>query len=369
MVKQLPGQAQCGRGHPRAQVNAGDLRLADVLAGAQGRDDAIHLPDVVQFRRPLPHCVVQSGLDGMVGGQSVHPGRQEQVQLLHGELVEDGLQNIRHILLPQLKTVHRHTVDLVPGGDVPADGLRPVAVRLRRIQQDDERLSQLLQFPDDPLLRLQIVLPGDIRHRAVGGDDDADGGVLRDDLPGADLRRLRHGNLVVVPGRGDHPGGIVLVLTDGPLHHIAHAVDEPHGKGRPIGQLYLGCLLRHKFRLRRHDGPAGAALGQLIPGPLPAVYIFNIGDHLGLHEPFDEGGLPGPHRPYHTNVDIPRRAGGDILIDCGIHSIPSFFRSIFMFPLYDGLPKSMTARLPLWKPHKNISALLASFGKIPPLQP
>ena len=305
----------------------------------------------------LAHRVVEAGFDGVIRRQGVHPRGQEQVQLLHGELVEDGPQDIRHVLLPQVQAVYRDAVHLIAAADIPGNGLRPVAFGVHGVQQDDEGLSQLLELPDHPLLCLQVVLPGNVGDGAVGGDDNPDGGVLRDHLPGADLRRLRHGNLMIVPGSGHHPGCVVLKLADGPPYHVAYAVDEPHGEGRAVGQLHLGRLLRDELGLRRHDGPAGTALGQLIPGPLLAVYIFNVGNYLGFHEALDEGGLAGPHRAHHADVDIPRRAGGDILIDGRIHSIPSFFRSIFMFPIYARPAESMTARLVLEKTHKEDSPL------------
>ncbi len=164
--------------------------------------------------------------------------------------------------------------------------------------------------------------------------------MFRDNLPRADLRRLGHGNFVVVPGRCNHAWGIVLKLPDGPPDHVAHAVNQPHGKRRAVRKLHLGRFLGHKFRLRRHDRPSRTALRQFIPRPFLAVNVFDVGNDLGLHETLDEGGFPGPHRPHHTNVDIARRTGGDILIDRGIHSyIPSFFRSIFMLYFMSGQGK------------------------------
>ena len=307
-----------------------------MLALPQGGDDALHLPDVAELGGVLTDGVIQARFDRMVRRQGIHPGGQEQVQLLHGELVEHRLQDGGHGVLVQLQAVDGHAVHLIPGGDVLGDGLGPVAPGVCGVQQDDEGLPQLLQLPDHPLLRFQVVLPGDVGDGAVGSDDNADGGVLGDHLPGADLRRLGHGDLMVVPGGGDHPGGVVLHLADGALHHVSHTVDQPHGKARPVRQLDLGSLLRDELGLGGHDGPARAALGQLIPGPLLAVDVVDVGDHLGLHEPLDEGGLPGAHGAHHADVDIPSGAGGDILIDTGIHSIPSFFRSIVLFHSMSG---------------------------------
>ena len=141
-----------------------------------------------------------------------------------------------------------------------------------------------------------------------------------DDLSGADLRRFGHGDLVVEPRRRNHTRRVVLILADGSLYHIPHTVDEPDGKSRAALQLDLGGFLRDEFWLCRHNGPARTALWKFVTGPLPAVDVVNIGDHLGLHEPLDESGFSGPHRAHHADVDISRGTGGDILIDTGIHS-------------------------------------------------
>lgn len=83
----------------------------------------------------------------------------------------------------------------------------------------------------------------------------------------------------------------------------------------PSGQLDLGSLLRDELGLGGHDGPARAALGQLIPGPLPAVDVFDVGDDLGLHEALDEGGLARPNRTHHTKIYISVRAESDVLVN------------------------------------------------------
>lgn len=65
-VKQLPGQTQRRGRHAGAQVDGGDFRLADVRAGSQGSDDALHFPDVPQMPGALSDSLVQLRLDGVV---------------------------------------------------------------------------------------------------------------------------------------------------------------------------------------------------------------------------------------------------------------------------------------------------------------
>ena len=320
MIEQFSRQPQLRRRDAGTQVDGSDLCLADIFAGSQGGDDAIDLPDVMQFRSPLADSIIQPGFQRMLGRQGVHPGREEQVQLLHGEFVEDRFHNVRYGGLVQLQTVDGYAVHLVPGSDVLGDSLSTVSGGVHGVQQYDEGFSQFLQFPDDPFLRFQVVLPRNVGHGAVSGDDDADGRMFCDDLSGADLRRFGHGDLVVEPRRRNHTRRVVLILADGSLYHIPHTVDEPDGKSRAALQLDLGGFLRDEFWLCRHNGPARTALWKFVTGPLPAVDVVNIGDHLGLHEPLDESGFSGPHRAHHADVDISRGTGGDILIDTGIHS-------------------------------------------------
>ena len=135
---------------------------------------------------------------------------------------------------------------------------------------------------------------------------------------------------MVIPRCCHHAGLVLLHLPQGPRDHVADTVDKADGKGRAAIQLKLHCLLRHKLRLRCHDSPAGAALRQLIPGPLLAVNIVDAGNDLCFHEPLDKGGLSCSHRPHNTDINIPGGAGGNILIDRGIHSIPSFSHSIVL---------------------------------------
>ena len=272
-----------------------------------------------QVRRLPAHRLVYAGFDGVVRRQSLHPGRQEQVQLPQGKFIQQPLQQLRDLLLPQLQTVHRQAADVIPPLDVRCHGLGPGALGLGGVQQHHKGLAKLLQLPDHPLLGLQIVLPGDLRDAAVGGDHDAHGGVVADDLPGAQLRRLGHGDLVVVPGGHHHPGRQVLILAHSAGHHIPHAVDEPHGERDPLLHADLHRLLRHELGFGGHDGAAGAALGQLIPGPVPAVAVLDIGQHLGLHKALDEGGFSGAHRPHHADVNAAAGPGRHILINgCGL---------------------------------------------------
>ena len=192
----------------------------------------------------------------MVIGQGVHPGGQEKVQLLDGELIEDPFDDGSDVLLIQLQAVAAHTGHVIAVHNVGLDGLGPVGLGIGRVQEDQEGLAQLLELGNDPLLRLDVVLPGDVGDGPVGGDHDADGGVFGNDLSRPDLRGLGHGDVVVIPGGGHHSRGVVLGLSHGAGDHIAHAVDETDGEGGPVGHIHPDGLLGHELGLSGHHRPA-----------------------------------------------------------------------------------------------------------------
>ena len=267
----------------------------------------------------------------MVEGEHIHPGGEKQLQLLHGELVEHPAQDGLHRLLVQGQAVHRQAGDLVLLGNVRLDGLGPVAVGLGGVEQHHKGLAHGFEFLNDPLLRLQVVLPRDVGDGSIGGHHNANGGVVSDNLLGAQLRRLGHGNLVVHPGGGHHPGLVSVHLPHGSGHHVAHAVNEPHGEGAAVLHGQAHRILRDEFGLGGHHHAAGPALGQLIPGPVPQVGVLDFRQHHSLHKALDEGGFSRANRTNHPNVNIALGALGDILIQfVVIHSNSSSPQVLYM---------------------------------------
>ena len=318
VIEEAAGQLQIGGGQSRAQVHGGDPGRAYRVTGPHGPYGPLHVPDAPHTLGALPDGGIQAVFDGVVPGQGVHPGGEEEVQLLHRELVQHPLDDVGDRVLLQLQAVDAHTRHVVPAGDVRPDGLGPLGPGLGGVEYHQEGLAQLLQLADDPLLRLQVVLPGDVGDGAVGGYHDADGGVLGNDLPGANLGGLGHGDGLGEPGGGHHPGGVVLQGAHRTGHQVAHAVDEPHLEGGPAVHGDLHRLLGDEFGLGGHDGAARAALGQFILGPLPAVDVLDARDDHGLHEPLNERGFSSPHRPHHADIDISLGSQGDILIELAL---------------------------------------------------
>ena len=252
----------------------------------------------------------------MPGLQHSHPAGQSKIQLLHRELVQHPPQDLPQHGGVQVHTAHRqHGAAVVPRHALSQlPGLR--RVRVGAVEQDDIGLAQRFQFGDDPPFRLCVARPGDIADRAVGGDHYPDGGVLTDHLAGAGLCGKVKGHLLLEPRAFDHAGLCVLLVPHGTLHHVAHAVDQPHPARPAALQLQGHGGLRDEFWLSGHDGAPRCRLRQLVPGTLPGSgRAGHGGQHQLLHEPLDKGGFAAAHRAHHTDVDIPAGACADLATD------------------------------------------------------
>ena len=268
-----------------------------------------------------PLCQLHGGcvylrLQPVPGFQHGHPAGQSKIQLLHRELVQHPPQDLPQHGGVQVHTAYRqHGAAVVPRHALSQlPGLR--RVRVGAVEQDDIGLAQRFQFGDDPPFRLCVARPGDIADRAVGGDHYPDGGVLTDHLAGAGLCGKVKGHLLLEPRAFDHAGLCVLLVPHGTLHHVAHAVDQPHPARPAALQLQGHGGLRDEFWLSGHDGAPRCRLRQLVPGTFPGGgRAGHGGQHQLLHEPLDKGGFAAAHRAHHTDVDIPAGACADLATD------------------------------------------------------
>ena len=265
--------------------------------------------------RQLHGRIVHLRLQPVAVFQHRDPARQGKIQLLHRELVQNLPQDAAECLRVQIHAAHRqHGVVVVPGHAL-GQLLRLRRIRVGAVEQDDVGLAQRIQFFHDALLGSGIALPRDVAHRAVGGDHDADGGMFADHLAGAGLGGKVEGHLVVEPRAFDHAGLVVLLVAHSPLHHVTHAVDEPHPALAAALQLQGHGCFRDEFWFRGHDGAARCRLGQLVPGTLPRSRWADGGQHQLFHETLDKSGFAAAHRANHPNVDISAGACADLAAD------------------------------------------------------
>ena len=247
--------------------------------------------------------------------QHSHPARQGKIQLLHREFVQHLPQNIAQRRGIQINAAHRqNSVVIIPCHALgQLSGLR--GIRVGAVEQNDVGFAQRVQFFDDAFFCGCIACTRNVADCAVGGDHDADGGVLADDLAGAGLGGKVEGHLVVEPRTFYHAGLCVLLVAHGPFHHVAHAVDEPHPALAAAFQLQWHGCFRDELRLGGHDGAPRRRLGQLVPGTFPRSRRADGRQHQLLHKPLDKGGFAAAHRAHHTDVDISAGACADLAAD------------------------------------------------------
>ena len=144
---------------------------------------------------------------------------------------------------------------------------------------------------------------------------DPDGGVVPDHLAGAGLGGQVEGHRLIEPGAFHHPGLVVLLMAHGPLHHVAHAVDQADAALAPALQLEGDGRLRDKLGLGGHDGAAGGRLGQLILRAGEGGGVFQCGQDQRLHELLDKGAFSAADRAHHPDINIAAGPLADLAVE------------------------------------------------------
>ena len=162
-------------------------------------------------------------------------------------------------------------------------------MRIRTVYDYGKGLSDPLQFHNHPRFCRNVFFTLNSADAAVRGNDDANRRVFGNYLVRSDFRRFRHTDLIFKPWRCNETFLSVLKLSRCAFHHISDAIHKTDGNVISSVKRERYGFLRHKFRLRGHDRLSGAALRQLILGPLPGIFIIHARDHHGLHKTLDKG--------------------------------------------------------------------------------
>ncbi|MNI02353.1 hypothetical protein D3C73_552230 [compost metagenome] len=107
-------------------------------------------------------------------------------------------------------------------------------------------------------------------------------------LAGANLRRFLERDRLLKPRGGNHAGTILVLVAFGTFNRVPHTVDQPDIDLQPFCHLDLHRIVRHKFRLCRHDGFTCRALRKLINRSYPVSLARNVRQDDRFHEAFDE---------------------------------------------------------------------------------
>ena len=288
LIEQAVAQSEAVIDRALAQADVGDGGVLGVIEGAQGRAQQRVVAHAAHLPRRRAHRVQHGAGQPVARVQRSQPRRGGDAHLGERELEQHAFQQGVYVLFAHVERIHGHHRHAVLLFQTLAQAAGVGLLRVRGVEQHHEGLFQRLQFPDDALLGLEVGGAGDVGDAAVGEYHHADGGMLADDLAGADLRRLLKGDVVVEPGRAHHARLPVLVKAQYAVDEIAHAVHQPHAEVGLVAQLYLHGLVGHEFRLGGHDRPARAALGQFVLRPLAAMLAGQVRKHKQLHEALDE---------------------------------------------------------------------------------
>ena len=315
LIKQCLWQNDGAADHAAAEIHAAQTVVLNQIQSCQGSQCLLGLPQVADFSRSLEEALVQRCFHRVFRFQSIQPPGQEHPQLRHGEGGQHRLEKSGDAGFVQALTIGNIWPESVLLCNIPLHRFCQFAPRLPAVHHHQKGLARGLHVQNGSTLCRNITGAGNVRNAAVGGEHQADGAVLLHHLFGAQLCRLGHGNFPVIPGGCHHAGNAVFFRPHRTVYHVAHAVNHPHPQAGCTVRGDFHRLLRHKLRLGGHNGFAGTALGQLIPGALPAIWLLNGGNHQFLHDSLDQGGFSGSHRPNYTNIDIAAGSCGNFRID------------------------------------------------------
>ena len=306
------------------KVHAGQHGFGDVLT-FQRQIFACNIGHFVHRAGKFQHSSVYGALQPMAGFQHHDPTGHLHGDFSNRELIQKPLQNAVQRFGSHCYAVDGHDRPLVGILQLGGQLVGGITVRVSTVQQNDVGLTDGLQFGDDAALGLAVVFPRQVGHAAVGGDNDAHGCMLTDNAPCAGLGRQVKGHLVVKPGAFHQAGGVLFLMAEGTVHHVAHAVDKPCPEAAAAGKLDIDCLLRDELRLGGHDGAACGALGQFIVGAGTLGFVLDMRQQKQLGEALDKGAFACAHRPHHANINIAAGPARDILVDLFLrHGVSSF---------------------------------------------
>ena len=243
--RELQTAADCAGG----QIHTAQGAAFQLIPALQLPKLSFRLPQIADTVCLFQKLLIERLLHRVSWLQRLHPPGQPHLQPGHGEGIQQCLQKLHHLPFVHALTVGNHRGLPKFRGKLLTQSFCPLPLGIPGVDHHQKGLPRGLHIPDGALLRLGIVLPGDIGDGAVGGHHQPDGAVTLHHLFRPQLRRLSHGHLGVRPGGGDHPGLAVLLRPHSPGHHVAHGVDHPHPKpGFAVGADFHR-LLRDEFRL------------------------------------------------------------------------------------------------------------------------
>jgi len=227
----------------------------------------------------LADDVIDLLTNAVVRLQGVDPAGQRIEKFFGRKFIEHRAQHALDVLLTKPGAVDRQAADAIFFFQLGPELLRFWAVRVHAVQRHHKRFVHLLKLGNHPLLRLDILRTRNFGDAAVGGDHNANGGMVGNYFSGANLRCPGKRDFMVKPGSFYHPFRIIFNVSGSSVYHKSYAVNEPYLGLDPVSKLDFCRLLGNKFRLCSSNGFPARALGQFILCP----YFFMLLGHIGKY--------------------------------------------------------------------------------------
>ena len=303
-----------------AHIHFPDRSLSDIGAGADGICKGLRILDGMDFRGCLTNAGEYGFPEPVVFFQLCNPVRHADIDFPYRERAQQFGQNGADVGFVQIRAADGNYRCAVLFGETLCQFPGGRLVGIQTVQQNGKGFSQFLQFGNDALFAGGIFCTGKICDAAVCGHNQADGGVLCNDLARAYLCRHVKRHLLFKPGGMYHTGLVVFDVSQGAGDNVAYAVNHAHPHFSAFSQGEFYGFLRDELRLCGHNGFSAGGLGQFIYGALSSGFALNVRNHQLFHKPFDKRGFSGTNRADHAYINITVCAPCNIRVNFVCHA-------------------------------------------------
>ena len=138
--------------------------------------------------------------------------------------------------------------------------------------------------------------------------------MIRDDLARSQLGCRCKWDLLLIPRRPHHAFFLVFNMTGSALHHETDAVDQANPHLHTVPKRELCRLFRDKFPVPLSRSFSPPKTGEVHPGALAGMDIFQPRKDEKFHKALNKGRFPCPNRINHPNIDLAAGSRLDIAV-------------------------------------------------------
>ena len=138
--------------------------------------------------------LMHTAMDGVRAVERIHEVGKSDGDLRYGKFEQYELENVANIVFVKVETVYERNRGVIAFFERECKHCRFFAFGARGIEHDDEGFAHFMELGCNARFTVDIVFSGKLTEGAVAGNENADGGMIADDLLRADLRRFVKGH-------------------------------------------------------------------------------------------------------------------------------------------------------------------------------